>query len=274
MIAHMATQDAAQRRAAMPAGTERFLDARSLARDHRRLAEVLRPGMAVLDVGCGSGAITRGIAEAVGPSGRVVGIDVSPELVSVARSSAPDAANLRFEVADIRRHAFRDEFDVVSAARILQWLPDPDAALRGMVAATRPGGLIVVLDYSHTRARWTPAPPADFVRLYDAFLAWRAEVGMDNEMADHLPAMLSALGLEQVSATEAFECTRRGEDDFETRLALWPGVIDTRGHQLVADGVITEAQRAAAATAFAEWALTDAHEQFLYLLAVTARRPL
>ncbi len=97
---------------------------------------------------------------------------------------------------------------------------------------------------------------------------------MDNEMADHLPAMLSALGLEQVSATEAFECTRRGEDDFETRLALWPGVIDTRGHQLVADGVITEAQRAAAATAFAEWALTDAHEQFLYLLAVTARRPL
>ena len=61
----------ASRRAAMPAGTEGILDARSLAEDHAVLAALLRAGMTVLDVGCGTGAITRGIAQAVFRAGRL-----------------------------------------------------------------------------------------------------------------------------------------------------------------------------------------------------------
>jgi ubiquinone/menaquinone biosynthesis C-methylase UbiE len=53
------------------------LPQRSLETSHRRLAELLRPGMAVLDVGCGAGAITRGIAEAVAPGGHALGLDVT-----------------------------------------------------------------------------------------------------------------------------------------------------------------------------------------------------
>jgi len=267
------TSEAAERRAAMPAGTERFLETRSLRADHRRLAALLQPGMSVLDVGCGSGAITRGIAEAVGAGGRVVGIDISEQLLALALTTHGGPPNLEFEIADVTRHRYRDEFDVVTAARVLQWLADPRAALASMVAAAKPGGQIIVLDYNHLRARWEPEPPEPFSRFYDAFLAWRADAGMDNEMADHLAAMMTELELADVTATQELEVTSRGDGDFETRMALWPGVIATRGHQLVADGLLDEAGREAAGEAFAQWIATDARSQTLHLLAVSARKP-
>ena len=81
----MAAGDVARHRAEMPSETAAILDRRSLARDHRRLAAMLRPGQRVLDVGCGTGAITRGIVEAVGPGGRVLGVDANRELIDAAR---------------------------------------------------------------------------------------------------------------------------------------------------------------------------------------------
>ena len=197
--------------------------------------------MSILDVGCGSGVITAGIADAVGPSGTVIGVDVSEELLAQARARQSSQANLSFETADVFRLAYRDVFDVVTAARVLQWLVDPVAALAGMVAAAKPGGRIVVLDYNHTEARWEPEPPAAFTRFYNAFLAWRAEVGMDNAIADHLGAMLSKLGLLSIEVTDEIELTTRGDADFERRMALWPRVIATRGHQIVADGTKPQA---------------------------------
>jgi SAM-dependent methyltransferase len=269
----MTSNDAAQRRATMPSGSERFLDTRSLRADHRRLAALLAPGSSVLDVGCGSGAITRGIAEAVGPTGRVVGIDISEELLALALTTHAGPANLTFEIADVTRHRYRDEFDVVTAARVLQWLADPRAALEQMVAAAKPGGQIVVLDYNHTIARWEPDPPAEFLRFYDAFLAWRADAGLDNEISEHLAAMMTGLGLQEVTAVAQDELASRGDADFDTRLALWPGVIATRGHQLVADGWLDEAERSAAGDSFAEWIAEQAVSQSLYLLAVSGRKP-
>jgi ubiquinone/menaquinone biosynthesis C-methylase UbiE len=269
----MSSREAAERRATMPAGTERFLDARSLAADHRRLAALLEPGMSVLDVGCGSGAITRGVAEAVGPQGRVVGIDINRELLARALTTHGGPPNLAFEIADVTHHSYRDEFDVVTAARVLQWLADPRTALASMVAAAKPGGQIIVLDYSHRRARWTPDPPVAFGRFWEAFLAWRADAGMDNQIADHLAAMMDDLSLEEVTATKEIELTVRADADYDTRMALWPGVIATRGHQLVADGYLDESERAAAGEALEEWIASDAESQSLYLLAVSGRRP-
>ena len=256
----------------MPTGSERFLGTRTLSADHRRLASMLKAGMSVLDVGCGSGAITRGIAEAVGSRGTVVGIDVSKELIALAAASSSAQPNLSFEIADITRLGYRDRFDVATAARVLQWLADPLAALQGMIAAVKGGGQLVVVDYNHTKARWEPEPPEAFTRFYEAFLSWRASAGMDNKIADHLVEMLTSLGLVEVRATEELEVTRRGDRDFETRIALWASVIATRGHQIVADGMITERQRADAEEAFNEWVAAAAQSQSLYLLAVSARK--
>jgi ubiquinone/menaquinone biosynthesis C-methylase UbiE len=124
----------------MPEGSGEILNTRALRTSYRRLAEILRPGMTVLDVGCGTGAITRGMAEAVAPNGRVVGIDVNSRLINEAQRTHGDVPGLTFEVCDVYRVPYQHHFDVVTAARCLQWLADPLEALRGMAAALKPGG--------------------------------------------------------------------------------------------------------------------------------------
>src|SRR5438309_11684352 len=100
----------------------RILGRRTLERDHRCLAELLRPGLLVLDVGCGSGAITAGIAKAVGPHGSVLGIDRDPALLELARTEYAMLPNLQFECGDATALQFEARFDVVTAARTLQWI--------------------------------------------------------------------------------------------------------------------------------------------------------
>lgn len=189
-----------------------------------------------------------------------------------ATASHSGRANLSFEIADVFRLGYLEAFDVVTAARVLQWLADPLAAMAGMVAAVKPGGQILVLDYSHTKARWEPEPPAAFMRFYNAFLDWRADAGMDNMIADHLGAMLNELGLLNIEVTNEVELTTRGDADFERRMALWPSAIATRGHQIVADGMLEEPDRAAASEAFTQWLATVAELQSLYLTAATGTK--
>lgn len=257
----------------MPAGTGVILDARTLATAHRRLAEGLRPGLAVLDVGCGTGAITRGIAEAVAPGGRTVGLDVDQVLIARARESHRAVPGLLFAVADVYRLPAREAFDIVTAARVLQWLADPSAALGAMAAATKHGGRVVVLDYNQEKTAWRPEPPASMRRFYTAFLAWRAEAGMDNVIADHLPALLARCGLARVVVTPQHETTRRGDADFARRAGIWAEVAATRGHQMVADGVITEAERAQAEAEYRAWVRDGCESHAHYLLAVEGVRP-
>ena len=256
----------------MPAGTRAVLDARSLAASHRRLAELLRPGLAVLDVGCGTGAITRGVAEAAGPTGRVVGVDTNAPFIEQARRAHAGVPGLAFEVGDAYALPFDAAFDIVTAARVLQWLADPVRALRAMVRAVRPGGSVVVLDFNHAKIAWTPAPPASMRRFYAAFLAWRAAAGLDNAIADRLPALFEEAGLADIIATPQHEVARRGDPGFETLVAVWTHVAATRGRQMVADGVFTERERATAEAEYRDWTGNGAKSHAQYLLAVEGVR--
>ena len=85
----------------------RILGRRTLERDHRCLRARLRPGLAVLDVGCGTGAITSGIGKAVGPQGYVVGVDRDSGLLEIARRDHSNLENLRFELGGCGEFGFQ-----------------------------------------------------------------------------------------------------------------------------------------------------------------------
>ena len=245
-----------------------IIDARTLTASHKRLAEILKPGMSVLDVGCGTGAITSGIAEIAGPMGRVVGIDNNPELIEKARQTYEGVQGLSFEIGDICNLPFNNEFDIVTSARVLQWLSNPQAALEQMVQSAKIDGQVLVLDYNHTKIVWEPAIPESMQYFYNAFLQWRSDAGMDNEIADHLPEMFKSSGLTRVKITEQNETTKRTDDDFQIHIAVWAGVASFKGTQMVNDGFIDETQRAIAEEEFKQWIADNAESQTMFLSAI------
>jgi SAM-dependent methyltransferase len=249
------------------------LDRRTLARDHRRLAALVRPGMRVLDVGCGTGAITSGIARVVGPEGVALGIDRDPVLLRLAREQHADVAGLRFEERDVFDLDPDPAFDLVTAARVLQWIERPALAVARMAAATRSGGRVVILDYSHAELVWHPEPPAPVRRFYDGFLSWRAGNGWDNRMADRLPRLLADAGLDDLATHVEDEVAVRGEPGFGDALALWRRVMESMGPTIVEAGALSAGELAEALVAHGAWCDRAARVQRMVLRAADGRRP-
>ncbi|ULH16315.1 methyltransferase domain-containing protein [Deinococcus sp. KNUC1210] len=264
----------ALRRAAFPTEAASILRARSLETDYSHLSQSLQPGQRVLDVGCGTGAMTLGIAKAV-VSGEVIGIDINANLIAEAVQNH-QLPNLSFQCADLstleRLESVHPRFDLVVAARVLQWLTHPADALKQMVSVLRSGGKLFVLDYNHTKARLFPPPPETMMYFRKRYLDWRADAGMGNEIADHLRELMELSGLSDIRSTEQHELTRRGESEFARRISLWAEVASTRGHQVVADGYLSEQERQTAVNDFQDWMQNDAAEQSFYLLSVVGTK--
>jgi len=108
------------------------------------------PGMRVLDVGCGPGALLPALAQLVGAEGRVVGLDYAAPLLETARERVEAAGvgeRVELVAGDAHRLPFADaSFDAVHVERVLMHLEDPDAAIREMRRVTRPGGWVVAAE--------------------------------------------------------------------------------------------------------------------------------
>ena len=242
----------------------RVLNARTLTRDFRRLAELVKPGMRVLDAGCGTGAITAGIADL---GAEAVGLDRDTSLLS----QAPARESLRLVEGDLLTMSFDAEFDIAATARCLQWIDAHDlaAAVDNLVKAVKPGGMVVVLDYDHTSHMWQPEPPAEFRAFFDAFLTWRDAHRWHNSIARELPQMLRQAGL--IDVTEHVSNEACGPLD--AAAGIWPHVMELLGPKMIGEGYWTEPERAAALEVSREWVRTAMTSQILYLSAVEGRRP-
>lgn len=136
-----------------------------VARHARRSAETaaafflpfLEPGMRLLDVGCGPGSITSGLAQHVAP-GETIGIDPSADVIATARSLArATARNLSFEVGSIYEPRFAPgTFDAAFANQVLQHLRRPVDALRQMRLLLAPGGVLGVRAFDWGSAIFYP----------------------------------------------------------------------------------------------------------------------
>jgi trans-aconitate 2-methyltransferase len=138
-----------------PAQYERFKDERS--RPFFDLLALVRPSpsMRVLDLGCGTGELTREMHRRLGAA-ETLGIDSSPAML--AKSAAFAADGLRFERRDIADFADAAGFDLVFSNAALQWLPDHERLFARIAALVTPGGqLAVQMPMNHDHASHTTA---------------------------------------------------------------------------------------------------------------------
>lgn len=117
-------------------------------------AVALRPSDDILDVGCGTGIVARTAKERLAPTARVVGIDLSPNMLGVARRVAPQ---IDWREGDAARPPLQadERFDVVVSQQGLQFFGDRPAAIAAMRDALRPGGRLGI-------ATWRPLDELPF----------------------------------------------------------------------------------------------------------------
>ena len=109
----------------------------------------LSAGERVLDLGCGAGTDSLVAAQMVGAEGRVIGIDMTPEMLAKARRAAAEmgAANVEFVEGEIELLPFADEsVDVVISNGVIDLLPDKDTVFAEIYRVLRPGGRIQLAD--------------------------------------------------------------------------------------------------------------------------------
>ncbi|WP_420130588.1 methyltransferase domain-containing protein [Longimicrobium sp.] len=215
-----------------------YLDAaaRLAAEGKRRSYERLRlsAGASVLDVGCGPGTDTLPLAEIVGPSGHVAGIDRDPEMVAEADRRARAAGvdrRVEHRVGDATALPFADgAFDGVRSERLLLHLAEPERAVAEMVRVTRPGGWVVLVD-TDWGTRSVDTPETELERRMAHVLA---ELCLANGYSGRrLYGMAKRAGLADVTP-EALPL-------YVTDYALWRLLsrLDVAGEEAVRAGVMT-----------------------------------
>jgi ubiquinone/menaquinone biosynthesis C-methylase UbiE len=197
----------------------------------------LRPGERVLDVGCGSGVVTRDVAARIRPGGRVVGLDPNRAFLVVARELAGAAGvleDVEFRHGDARALPFGDaEFDAALAVTALSHVPEGERAIPEMARVVRPGGRVGVFDLD-TDSLIIAHPDRGMTRR---MVAAHSDNGVTNGwLGRRLPGLFGAAGLERIEV-RAFTPLERDPRGF------YAGVAERAAEIAVQTGLVSEAER-------------------------------
>jgi SAM-dependent methyltransferase len=223
------------------------------------LLDRLRPGLSLLDVGCGPGTITADLAEIVAP-GRVVAIDAAADVLTKAREFADQRglANLEFAAGDVHALEFPDgAFDVVHAHQVLQHVGDPVAALRELRRVCRPGGVVAVRDVDYAAMTWFPEIPVldEWLALYRSTARRN---GGEPDAGRRLLSWARRAGFSEITCSASTWCYATPEQrafwsEMWAERIMQPGI----GDSAVAYGFATEQDRLRIAAAWREWGASD-----------------
>ena len=195
----------------------------------------IRPGDSVLDVGCGPGSDTIHLAQHVGPTGEVIGLDYDPDMVGEADQRALDMGLVqvvKHQQGDATSLPFRDaRFHACRSERLFQHLLFPERALFEMARVTKPRGCVVVLDTDWGTLSIHTSLPEIERRL----IQFSNEICLNNRYAGRrLPQLFAAQGLRNISVEVLpFQITDYG-------LCREVIVLDHREQEAVAAGAISQ----------------------------------
>ncbi|MEV3988124.1 class I SAM-dependent methyltransferase [Streptomyces sp. NPDC049837] len=233
---------------------------RTAANSAAYLLGEVRPGLDVLDVGCGPGTITADLAALVAPGGSVTAVDAAGDILEQARATADERGldNVRFAVADVHALDFPDDsFDIVHAHQVLQHVGDPVLALREMRRVCRPGGVVAARDSDYAAFVWYPELPVldEWQELYQRVA--RSNGGEPNA-GRRLLSWARQAGFSDITATAGTWCYATAGER-----AWWSGLWADRttasvyARLAVDGGHATEPELAAIAEGWREWGRQD-----------------
>jgi ubiquinone/menaquinone biosynthesis C-methylase UbiE len=226
---------------------QRAMVFRSAERQAAFLLPHLRPGMHLLDCGCGPGSITTDFARRITP-GQVVGIDLSAGEVerATARAAELGITNVQFKTGDVYNLPFADAtFDAVYSNALLDHLSDPLAALSEMRRVLKSGGVAGVRTADRDGYLWSPPDPL-IAKWQKESEEWKAAQGVNVRIGKHLRSYLRQVGFARTEGSASYDTYGTPETVARLSRAAVAGI-----HQDIAETGDMELQ--AVASAFEKW---------------------